>query len=173
MTDWECQFCHALNEDKKHACWNCKKDRTLSDAIFLERNGASIAEREAAAATRKAVDDRVKEAKEAATRLSDAGNLDLRGLLALHAGLTVGMNANDPTKVIAVTLVSVQADHFTVEVEGRLVRTPYSQILRVTEGADGGTVKASVFGESFDLIVEIFHMVVYKGAVGMGISIPI
>lgn len=172
MDSWECQCCTALNEQTKATCWKCRQARALSDVIILEKEGASIAERQAAAA----IHQQLQQARAAAISLADqlarAGKLDFRCLLAPYVGAAIGMNLKDPVKVSNVTLLNVQADHFTVEHEGILVRTPYTQILRLTETIPGSKVGLSAFSRSYDLVVEVFQMVVYKGAVGVGFSIP-
>lgn len=173
MEYWECQFCTALNDQAKPKCWKCAKVRALSDAILLEKQGASLAERQAAAAAQQQKEHEQARVIKLAAELRKTGQLDLRSVLAPYAGSAIGMNVKDPVKVSEVTLVEVQADHFTVEHEGLLVRTPFAQVLRATEAVQGSKVKPSAFGRSYDLVVEVFHMVVYKGAVGVGFSVPI
>jgi hypothetical protein len=173
LEHWECQFCTALNEPAKPMCWKCTKARALSDSILLEKQGASVAERHAFSAAQQQREQERASAIKLAEQLRQAGKLDLRSVLASHTGSAIGMNLKDPVKVSEVTLVDVQADHFAVESEGVLVRTPYAQVLRATEAVQGSKVKPSAFGRSYDLVLEVFHMVVYKGAVGVGVSIPI
>lgn len=145
----------------------------MSHAVLLERQGASLAERQAAAAAQQRSEQERAGAIKLAEELRQVGKLDFRCLLVPRIGSAIGMNVKDPVKVSEVTLVDVQADHFTVEHEGLLVRTPFSQILRATEAVEGSKVKPLAFGRSYHLVVEVCHMVVYKGAVGVGFSVPI
>jgi hypothetical protein len=89
-----------------------------------------------------------------------------------YVAQTIGVNAKDPTKVIEVVLFGVQGDHIEIEYDGMVMKIPAMQILRITLPAPGHSIKTSVFGKEYNLVIEIFHMVIYKGSVGIGVSIP-
>lgn len=159
--------CKAINQPESINCWNCEKDRAISDAALVTKEAANAAELEA----RRAAAQVRQDAAQHVMVQGQQGRLDFRQVFAPHAGTNIGMNVKDPSRFDGVVLVSVQVDHFVVSSEDLLVRTPYSQILRVTEAAGTGGVKATTFGRPYSVIVEVFHLVVYKGAVGL--SIPI
>jgi hypothetical protein len=166
---WDCHFCNALNEDTKAKCWKCERSRIDSDLASGKDDAAMQVRRqqiEAAALEKRQLIESVA-AREAQT------TLDVRTFLTQFLGSEVGMNVRDPSKVVSTTLRSVQADHFAVEYDGLLVRTPYSQIIRVSSPVGGGALKAGIFGGSYNLVIEVFHLIIYKGSVGVGVSIPI
>ena len=66
----------------------------------------------------------------------------------------------------------MQADHFAVKTGDLTLRVPYRHILRLSESSSGRLFKPSVFGGSYPLLIEVFHMVVYRGAVGIGFGVP-
>lgn len=163
VDQWECAFCKGLNGAARFDCWNCGKswDDTKTKRAPSAEALAAAAAREAAAA------ERAKRVASAAA-LSRDGELTFRALLGTYLGVEIRINAIDPVKPDVATLSSVQADHFVIEHQGLATHIPYSQILRVSQvrtlGSNAGTSSLSV---------EIFHLVVYKGSVSVGMSIPI
>lgn len=172
MDPWECQFCTALNDPSKERCWKCSKPITESEVIRSQKERVANQQRQGVISAQLAK----REVRDAATKLanemSQAGTLAFKTVLAPYVDCEIGMNIRDPVKVVGVKLVSVQSDHFAVSHDGLVVRLPYSQILRVSEPTEGNAVAVG-WGSSYLLLIEVFHMVVYKGAVGIGISIPL
>lgn len=155
MEQWECAFCTGLNGTDRAVCWNCAKSWEDTKA-----RKAPTAEELAASAARQAVLKAREHDQVAAAALAAEGTLTFRAALAPYIGSNVSINLSDPIRSDRVLLSSVQSDHFSVERDGVVTRIPYGQILRVSE---------------FEhvLAVEIFHLVVYKGSVGFGMSIPL
>lgn len=97
---------------------------------------------------------------------SEAGQLSYKAVLDRYLLADIGMNLAAPDKLVKVNLLDAQIDHFSVCHENLISRIPYGQIIRVTEPKLGAVISTGLFAREFQLIVEVFHLVVYKGAVG-------
>ena len=105
-------------------------------------------------------------------QLRENRDLSLKHLLADYVGQLVGINALDPGKMQCAVFIDVQADHFTVELEGLRVAVPYHQIVKILT-APAGVVKLGFFQGQYSMVIRTFDFVVYKGAIGVGISMPV
>lgn len=99
-------------------------------------------------------------------------DFQLPDLLTAFIGQKIGINLTDPAKMNGARLVRSCKDHFVVEYEGKEVYIPNSQIIRVIRSTNG-LVSSGVFSSDYPLIIKVFDFVIYKGAVGVGASIPI
>ena len=101
-------------------------------------------------------------------------NLKISDVIKPICGQIIGINALDVSKIEPAKLIEIQYDYFAVEVGDVLVHVPYSQIIKVTSSKTGNlSIGAFGFGGNFALIIKVFHFVIYKGAVGVGLQIPI
>ncbi len=100
----------------------------------------------------------------------------LKEILAEHVGFVIAINALAPEKLESCGLKSVGEDCFSVVTQkGLLLHIPYIRILNIVENNDGGSVKVSsglMSSASARAVVHIEHMIIYKGAVGFGFSLP-
>lgn len=105
-------------------------------------------------------------------RSTYSGNF--QDLLLPYIGKSVGINVDRPDKLMQCELISANRDFFSVRTyDGRRISIPYKQVLKTIESETGDTLSTGIlFGFSADLFIEIFHMVIYKGAIGMGFSFP-
>jgi hypothetical protein len=95
-------------------------------------------------------------------------------LMLPYVGQKIGINIEDPSKLQLCPLIAVSDEFFTVSNKGMKVHFPYRQVLRVMEGDAGSKLTTGkYFGVEARLFIEIFHLVVYKGAIGFGMSIPL
>jgi hypothetical protein len=108
---------------------------------------------------------------EVAQLIADQG-LSVKGLLCLNVGKPVAINAVDASKIEGAILVDTQLDHFTVKQEGLLVSIPYAQIVKIISSSNGN-VRLGAFQGEYSLVIKVFDFVVYKGAVGLGVSVPV
>lgn len=101
-------------------------------------------------------------------------NLKISDVIKPFCGQIIGINALDVSKIEPAKLVEIQYDYFVVEVNDVLVHLPYSQIIKVTNSRTGNlSVGPFGLGGKFALIIKVFDFVVYKGAVGIGLQIPV
>jgi hypothetical protein len=160
MEHWECRFCTALNAETNSQCWKCEKTR--HEAESANKEAIELAE-----AARQVVAQQRAETKTAAAALASSGRLSFREYLAQYAGTSIAINVADPVHAETALLRSSQADHFEVQHGDSVFRIPYAQILKISERTSKDS-KARVA-----LVIEIFHLVVYKGSVGFGFSLPL
>lgn len=166
LENWDCYFCRALNADDVQACWKCHQTRAASDQKWGIKNADAEAKLKVADDARNQALSQLAKAQESARDLSASSQLDLRSHLMQFVGATIGINLKDPVKTHVAILSSAQADHFAVQTDALTVRIPYTQILRVSE------VPAANPSDGNSIIIEVFHLVVYKGSVGFGLSLP-
>jgi hypothetical protein len=93
-------------------------------------------------------------------------------LLARYLNRYVGVNYRDTKKFERALLTRVSDDFFTVfAAENKTsISFPLRHVLSVVE-ADKGVTTGMIFRDQFCVVIEVFHVVVYSGAVG--ISIPL
>jgi len=96
----------------------------------------------------------------------------MQKLLSLHVGEIIGINVIDPSMTSSALLLDTQSDHFCVGIKSMHHYIPYSQIIRIV-AAPNGSVKSSAGSDDFPLVVTIFDLVIYKGAIGLGFSVPL
>ena len=99
------------------------------------------------------------------------GSLTIQSALLPFVGGEIGINLLSADKFEHATLIGVQFDHFTAQTKDLEISVPYNQILKIIR-APSGRVDLGVFKGSFPLVIHIFDLVVYKGAVGVGFSVP-
>jgi hypothetical protein len=99
------------------------------------------------------------------------GSLTIQGALLPFVGGGVGINLLSADKFDHATLTGVQFDHFTAQNKDLEISVPYNQILKIIR-APSGRVDLGAFKGSYPLVIHIFDLVVYKGAVGVGFSVP-
>lgn len=105
-------------------------------------------------------------------RLRANQSFTLKQMLTEHIGKVIGINALDPGTTEAAELVAVQADHFTVQIAGLAISIPYSQIIKIV-AAPSGTVAIGTFKGDFPVLLKVFDFAIYKGAIGVGMSVPL
>lgn len=95
-----------------------------------------------------------------------------RDLIFPYIGQSIGINTIEPTKFNTARLVDTQQDFFTVSHASGLMHIPYTQILKAITAEGGMSMKSGVFfGVDAKLFIEVFHLVVYKGAVGFSVAV--
>jgi hypothetical protein len=162
---WICSKCKEELEDQFESCWNCQTGR---DGRPLE---IPIVE--------PTLDRQVKETTSktfiqlpplpsypSATR-------PLAVLLSRYIGTDVGINYSEPKEFSSANLLNVTDDFISIYVSEKNVTITYplQQIVNIVE-ADGGVSTGVFFKKRYTVIIEVFHLVVYKGAVGFSIPIP-
>ncbi|MDI6767102.1 MAG: hypothetical protein QME52_09800 [Bacteroidota bacterium] len=93
-------------------------------------------------------------------------------LLQKYVGQDIGINFKEVKKYDYAKLLTVETDYFTVQDPETNIRYSYSfrWLLNVVEG-EGGISTVGVFSsKNFPVCIEVFHLVVYSGAGGVGIS---
>lgn len=126
----------------------------------------------------------------------------LADLLRIYSGWFIGLNLTHPKEFDIVQLVRVEHEFFGVSLRGSedIFHYPYTQVLSVAEsmaqiegkiqkpvdrtikqGALSKFFKGDIQKASTDwvkvrievpLLVEVNHLIVYKGSVGVGVSMP-
>lgn len=93
-------------------------------------------------------------------------------LLSRYLDRYVGVNHRDPKKFERVLLTKVSDAFFTIFVADNQTKVsfPLRYVLSVTE-AEGGVSTGVIFREQFTVIIQVYHLVIYSGAVGA--SFPI
>ena len=93
-------------------------------------------------------------------------------LLSRYLSRYVGVNHRDTKKFERALLTRVSDDFFTVfAAENKTsISFPLRHVLSVVE-AEKGVSTGVIFRDQFCVVIEVFHVVVYSGAVG--ISIPL
>jgi hypothetical protein len=107
---------------------------------------------------------------------SASWSMSYKDLIFPYVGQRIGINTIDPIKFNSVKLEDVQQDFFTVSHSVGSMHIPYAHILKVMTAEEGGSIKTGIFlGIEARIFIEIFHMVVYKGASGFafGMSMPV
>lgn len=95
----------------------------------------------------------------------------MKDILQRYVGQNIGINFKEVKEFDTVQLLKVTEEYFTVQVpKSQIMRSyPYAWVLSITE-ADGGLSSGSTFWmnkKSFPVCVEVFHLVVYSGGVGI------
>lgn len=90
-----------------------------------------------------------------------------------HMNEPIGINYRTPDKIESAVLVGISTHHFSVlSKEKLLYHFPFRVVLSATEAQRGVATAGGVFSTKYyRLIVQVLHMVIYKGAVGVGISL--
>ncbi len=116
----------------------------------------------------------LEEEKQEYLSLKENSNLRVSDVIKPFCGQIIGINALDVSNIEMAKLLEVQYDHFVVEVNDILVHIPYSQIIKITNSRTGNlSVGSFGLGGKFALLIKVFDFVIYKGAVGVGLQIPI
>ena len=116
----------------------------------------------------------LEEEKQEYLSLKENSNLRVSDVIKPFCGQIIGINALDVSNIEMAKLLEVQYDHFVVEVGDILVHIPYSQIIKITNSRTGNlSVGSFGLGGNFALVIRVFDFVIYKGAVGVGLQIPI
>lgn len=85
----------------------------------------------------------------------------LQALFGTLVGHDVKVNCLQPEKFVGCRVLEAAQDCFTLVLDdGMSVHIPYAQVLRILDHP-GGTA-----------VIEVFHMVIYKGAIGFSLPIP-
>ena len=95
-------------------------------------------------------------------------------MLKKHIRREIGINydQNEPDKYNKALLKSIGADHFVVEGKNDLsYYIPFRYILNIVEPTHGDTIAVGILLRKFSILVQIYHMVIYKGAIG--VSMPV
>lgn len=95
--------------------------------------------------------------------------------LSAYLGGPIGINASEPKTLDYATLVEVTDDYFTVDLarkNGLRLTYPLSRVVHIAEGVGGVEVGGLLGRRTYPLTVEVYHLIVYTGAVGFGFSLP-
>ena len=92
----------------------------------------------------------------------------LAGTLAVYVGEAVAINYVDALKPKVAQLVHVGDDLLAIESNGLRITFPLHCVLAVAEGAGARNFR----GKQIRAQITIYHHVVYKGSVGLGLLIP-
>lgn len=149
-----------LSDQEKRAAYDIELQNKKDEEEYLLQQ--EIAEKQSREIeNRKKYSHRVQEAE-----------LNYKDLLSPYIGKSIGINLIDPSKFQQCVLSNANIDFFSVRHGEILTHIPYQHLLRVTQSTNGGMVKTgSILGFQAAIFIEVFHMVIYKGAVGFGISI--
>lgn len=92
-------------------------------------------------------------------------------LLTRYIGREIGINYKEPKEFSPAVLSQVTDDFLSVHVPEKQITVSYPlhHILNVTE-SEGGISTGFFFGKRYVTVIEVFHLIVYKGA--FGVSIP-
>ena len=105
---------------------------------------------------------------------SEKNSMSYKDLLLPFIGKWAGVNIDNPTKLQHAKLIGVETDFFTVKYNSILYHYPYNQILKITTTVNGSNITNGIIvGIEAALFIEVFHLVVYKGATMFGVSIPV
>ncbi len=99
----------------------------------------------------------------------------MRSVLSKHVGFIVAINATKPTTWDVCGLKAADEEFFSVVTQGDLLmHVPYSRILSATESHEGEGVRITTASgaKAFKLVIEIEHMIIYKGGTAVGFSMP-
>ena len=97
----------------------------------------------------------------------------MKELLRSFEGQVVGVNVRDATKVAPAVLTEIADDHLVVQAEdGSIHYYPVHAILKVAVAPEGQAfLTGGVFSpKQFRVVVLVNHLVVYQGAVGIGVG---
>ena len=127
----------------------------------------------------------------------------LAEILKIYSGWFIGLNLTQPKEFDVVQLVRTERESFGVSLRGSedIFHYPYTQVLSVAETMAqidceihkpvDLTIKQGAFSKFFKgdiqeapvdwvkvkievpLLVEVNHLIVYKGSVGVGVSMPL
>jgi hypothetical protein len=101
------------------------------------------------------------ERRAVAENVSSSLQSEIGRLIAAHLGLSVMLNYTAPDAFEEMQLVKVTDEFFTTRTkEGFSLHTPISQIIQMVENQKV-------------LLIRVNHLVLYKGAIGFGISFPL
>jgi hypothetical protein len=97
---------------------------------------------------------------------------NMNELLQKYIGQNIGINFREFTKYEFAKLIKVETDYFTVENTETNISYNYSfnWVLSVIE-SDGKLSTGFFSRKKFPVCIEVYHLVVYSGATGIGISI--
>jgi hypothetical protein len=89
-------------------------------------------------------------------------------------GKAIAINADDPEKFQSARMVWAGADLFTIfrSEKRQYQHFAYSQVLHAAE-AESGLLSVRGCSGDVSLLVIINHLVIYKGAMAVGIMLPI
>ena len=160
-----CQRCGHLRKpgDKGplHLCPRCGAD------LLMSANERKRLEDQA-----RVNEENNREKLEKISAVRKSGKLTLSTLMSHFLGETVGINILDPGKVDSATLIEVQDDHFTIEAKALHFHVPFNQVIRVVTSPKGA-VNTGLFSVDYPLVIKVFDFVIYKGAIGVGFSMPL
>lgn len=100
---------------------------------------------------------------------------NFRDLLGKYVNQTIGVNCKEPKKYHPAKLVAVSDEFFSIFVADKsiTVHYPYHQIVHVIEAKGGVSTPGFWSSKEYPVVVEVMQLIVYSGAVGVGVSIPI
>ena len=93
-------------------------------------------------------------------------------LLQKYIGENIGINFKNVKRYDYAKLIKVEKDYFAVEDSRSRITYSYSytSILNIIE-ADGGLSSGSFFDKrKYPVCIEVYHLLVYSGAMGIGVS---
>jgi hypothetical protein len=95
----------------------------------------------------------------------------MRDILKKYVGQTIGINFKQPKGYEYAELVEVSDDHLSVKdpETGITFHFPLRWIMNIVE-SEAGLSLGTFSKKDYPVLVEVFHLVVYSGAAGVGIS---
>lgn len=165
VTNWVCTKCTALNDLASPACWNCKTPLAEQKQAAGEKEKAT---REAAMEQQARSEQR----QAAFNTALSAGGASIADLLRASVGEKIGINAANPSEIEPAVLLDAQNDFFTVQIGDLLYHLPYSSVIRIVTASGSSVSVGAILKNQYRLVVKVFDLVIYKGSVGFGLSIP-
>jgi len=95
-------------------------------------------------------------------------------LLTRYIDREIGINHKEPKEFSSAVLSQVTDDFISVYLPEKQITISYplQYVLNVVE-AERGISTGFFFGKQYVVLIEVFHLIVYNGAVGVGVSLPI
>ena len=92
----------------------------------------------------------------------------MKEILKKYVNQEIGINVQLPNMYKKAKLVSVFDDYFSVFEEDTKLTTHFNfQVIMNIKEAEGGIRTGIIFGKNYPLLIEVNHLIVYSGFVGM------
>lgn len=163
--DWACSKCTALNDQTSPVCWNCKTPLANQKFDGAEEGSAVLAALDA--------QQKIQLQKDQLNAARSTGRASIADVLRAYLGRQVGINVRNPAEIEAAILVDVQGDFFTVQVDELVYHMPYASVLRVVAGGESAVSVGALLKNNYSLVITVFDLVIYKGSIGVGLSVPL
>ena len=90
-------------------------------------------------------------------------------LLEKYIDQEIGINVEKPTRYQKAKLVEVTEDYLTVLLEnkGLYFTFPLRWVLNIITAKEG-SISVGILGKNYSVVIEVYHLIVYSGALGVG-----